>query len=391
AASSMLFFWTNYVHDLLYGYGFDEASGNFQLDNLGRADSGAADQVHGFAQFGYLECPKTEEQCRNNANFATPPDGKPGVMKYYIFNTSPVAPTNRDSTVDRDVVAHELMHGVVSRLTGGRRDGACVENREASGMNEGWADALAWTIAMTPADTNTSLKSVGSWSTGTSVGIRTYPYSTNGTVNPTHYGYINKQEIATAPHDIGSVWSAMLYEVFWNIASQAKAFGDLEDSKGQGSNNIFLRYLITGLKLQPCNPTFIQARDAFLLADATIGNKAYLCAIWQGFAKRGLGSAANGTDNPWMHVPSWTVPAECSAVPDADKVGEKEWVQPTTPLTFPPQGAELTKASIADKPKNGKAPSPAATTPTTKKTGPTGAVIPNAAGKCEHSIGSVLA
>jgi extracellular elastinolytic metalloproteinase len=43
---------------------------------------------------------------------------------------------------------------------------------------------------------------------------------------------------------------------------------------------------------QPCNPNFVQARDAILDADRALTGGAHACAIWSGFAKRGLGSGA---------------------------------------------------------------------------------------------------
>ena len=79
---------------------------------------------------------------------------------------------------------------------------------------------------------------------------------------------------------------------------------NLKDSADSGKGNTnFLRLLIDGLRLQPCNPTFIQARDALIQADATVFASGYNCDIWKGFAKRGMGvsavdipaSAANGT------------------------------------------------------------------------------------------------
>ena len=49
---------------------------------------------------------------------------------------------------------------------------------------------------------------------------------------------------------------------------------------------------------QPCNPTFIQARDAILDADTALTNGANYCEIWKGFAKRGLGQGSTpGTTN----------------------------------------------------------------------------------------------
>ena len=54
--------------------------------------------------------------------------------------------------------------------------------------------------------------------------------------------------------------------------------------------------MITGMKLQPCNPTFLQARDAIIQADQMLFNGANRCEIAKGFAKRGAGMKA--TDNP---------------------------------------------------------------------------------------------
>ena len=66
AAVTNLFYWNNVIHDVLYGYGFDEKSGNFQQDNFARNAGKGGDPVRAEAQDG---------SGRNNANFFTPPDG----------------------------------------------------------------------------------------------------------------------------------------------------------------------------------------------------------------------------------------------------------------------------------------------------------------------------
>lgn len=40
AAITNLFVWNNYMHDVMYHYGFDEASGNFQANTYGRGGEG---------------------------------------------------------------------------------------------------------------------------------------------------------------------------------------------------------------------------------------------------------------------------------------------------------------------------------------------------------------
>lgn len=70
-----LFYLNNVVHDLLWAKGFDEAHGNFQSDNFGRGGSGN-DPVQAEAQDG---------GGTDNANFATPPDGRAPRMQMYLW------------------------------------------------------------------------------------------------------------------------------------------------------------------------------------------------------------------------------------------------------------------------------------------------------------------
>jgi hypothetical protein len=73
-----LFYWNNIMHDVTYGYGFDEASGNFQVNNYGKGGVGA-DDVRAEAQDG---------SGRNNANFGTPPDGNRPRMQMFEWRSS---------------------------------------------------------------------------------------------------------------------------------------------------------------------------------------------------------------------------------------------------------------------------------------------------------------
>ncbi|RMG76421.1 MAG: DUF11 domain-containing protein [Bacteroidetes bacterium] len=78
AAITNLFYWNNYIHDVMYHYGFDEVSGNFQVDNLGKGGIGN-DAVMAEAQDG---------GGTNNANFLTLPDGVPGRMQMYLWSSN---------------------------------------------------------------------------------------------------------------------------------------------------------------------------------------------------------------------------------------------------------------------------------------------------------------
>ena len=48
-----------------------------------------------------------------------------------------------------------------------------------------------------------------------------------------------------------------------------------------------------GLKLQPANPSFTQARDAIISADMALNGGADLYEIWSAFARRGLGQGSS--------------------------------------------------------------------------------------------------
>lgn len=75
-----LFYWNNIVHDVYYQYGFNELSGNFQVNNYGRgpvvAPLGNNDDVRAEAQDG---------SGTNNANFFTPVDGQRPRMQMYVW------------------------------------------------------------------------------------------------------------------------------------------------------------------------------------------------------------------------------------------------------------------------------------------------------------------
>jgi len=73
-----LFYWNNLMHDVTYQYGFDEAAGNFQVNNYGKGGLGN-DDVRAEAQDG---------SGRNNANFGTPVDGLRPRMQMFEWRSS---------------------------------------------------------------------------------------------------------------------------------------------------------------------------------------------------------------------------------------------------------------------------------------------------------------
>lgn len=283
AARVNAFYVANMIHDVTYRYGFDETSYNFQQNNNGK----------GGAQNDRVQISVQDSSGTNNANFATPADGQPGQMRMYTWTiTSP----NRDGALENDIVTHEYTHGISNRLTGGGT-GRCLQTTEAGGMGEGWSDAFAdWTEQTSATDKDFTL--------GTYVytkNIRSYAYSTSKTTNPLTYGSLRT---LTEVHDIGEVWALIWHEIFASLIKKSGFSASKNDPTGTAGNIVALHLFIDSLKLQPCNPTFISARDAIIQADANRYAGANKCALWTAFAKRGLGSGATTTKTDSTTVPS---------------------------------------------------------------------------------------
>ncbi|CCO37180.1 hypothetical protein BN14_11333 [Rhizoctonia solani AG-1 IB] len=287
AARVNAFYVANLIHDVTYRYGFDETSYNFQQNNNGK----------GGAQNDRVQISVQDSSGTNNANFATPADGQPGQMRMYTWTyTTP----NRDGALENDIVTHEYTHGISNRLTGGGT-GRCLQTTEAGGMGEGWSDAFAdWTEQTSATDKDFTL---GSYVIKNAAGIRSYPYSTSKTTNPLTYGSLRT---LTEVHDIGEVWALIWHEVFAGLIKKSGFSASRNDPTGTAGNIVALHLFIDSLKLQPCNPTFISARDAIIQADTNRYAGANKCTLWAAFAKRGLGSGATTTK-----ADSTTVPSGC--------------------------------------------------------------------------------
>lgn len=432
AAVTNLFYWNNIVHDLTYGYGFDELAGNFQQNNYGNGGL-SGDPVQADAQDG--------SGC-GNATFSTPPDGTDGRMQMFVWNglpnarvtlvedyaaargcwgalveppttaalsnvndgTAPIGdgctaligftpgnialidrgvcefgvkalnadnagasgviiintqdlpngiismgpgvsgagvtipavmvgaadgaeirgllPTSgtiqsspgavdRDSDLDNGIIAHEYGHGISNRLVGGPSNVTCLSTAIGSEqMGEGLSDWWSLVLTPNPADTATTARGVGtyvSFEPATGPGIRNFPYTTDILVNPQTYGDV---ATATPPHGVGEIWNVMTWELYWNLVDE---FGfDPDLYTGTGGNNIAIQLLVDGMKLMTCNPTFVDGRDGILAADLATFGGAHACAIWEAFAKRGVGfGAVGGTPNVGDEVEDFTLPPLC--------------------------------------------------------------------------------
>jgi subtilisin-like proprotein convertase family protein len=301
-----LFYMTNWYHDRLFTFGFDEASGNFQNTNF-TANGLGNDRVLGDAQDG---------SGTNNANFSTPPDGVSGRMQMYRF-TGPTK--DRDGGLDAEIALHEMTHGTSNRLVG---DGAGLNWDPAGGMGEGWSDFYALSLLNnTNADNPNGRYASGAYATyklsgfptyldNYVYGIRRFPYSTDNSVNPMTWADVddvtNNLSGGIPPdtgsggapfnnnggmevHNIGEIWALTLWEVRSRvIADPAGANGDVPTG-----NTTMLQLVTDGLKMTPIDPNFTDARNALFDADCATNACANENSIWSGFADRGLGYGAS--------------------------------------------------------------------------------------------------
>ncbi len=318
AAITNLFYWNNLIHDVLYRYGFDEPSGNFQKDNQGKGGVGN-DFVYADAQDG---------GGTSNANFSTPVDGGNGRMQMYLWSNA--GGYQPDGDFDNGIISHEYGHGWSTRLTGGPANSSCLNNAEQGG--EGWSDYLSLMLttnwsAQTPTTTSANIpRGIGTYALGqatTGAGIRPYRYSYDmANINaPVTYAKVGDADNFSQPHGIGSIWATMLWDMTWEIILQDNFIdpnvyntpANIADMKG---NIAALKLVNEGLRLQPCSPSFVQARDAILQADQMLFGGRYRCAIGRAFARRGLGlyASTGASSNDRVVIEDFTPITSSSAV-----------------------------------------------------------------------------
>ncbi|KZV84472.1 hypothetical protein EXIGLDRAFT_654984, partial [Exidia glandulosa HHB12029] len=295
ASITQLWYTANVAHDLFYRYGFDEIAGNFQQHNFGRGGK-EHDAVIINAQ---------DYRGYNGSSFERKPDGENPVCKIHLWGTRYGTVPYNDGAFEADLVLHELVHGLSGRLVGGPADVSCLAGAEAGGLSEGWSDFVTLVVRTRPTYRDLA---IGVWASQKPGGIRSHPYSLNHTTNPATYKYLDHPEYSGLIHPIGEVWANILWGVLHRLIGTHGINPSLfppEDPDGffyrldkgnhsvpRHGNTLALRLMIDSMKLLPCNPTFLDARNALLQADKHLTEGENTCDIWCGFAERGLGIAA---------------------------------------------------------------------------------------------------
>lgn len=181
---------------------------------------------------------------------------------------------------------------------------------------------------------------MGAWAANTEKGIRNYKYSTDNHTNPSTYKTLDKPGY-WGVHAIGEVWAEFLFTVSQRLVEKygfgetlfppedpskandyyTKTTAESIDSLGRPlplipkhGNTLALQLIIDAMKIQPCRPSFFDARDAIIQADQILTGGANGCIIWKAFAERGLGNDARVVgQTPWgggVRTDGHSVPAK---------------------------------------------------------------------------------
>jgi extracellular elastinolytic metalloproteinase len=220
-----------------------------------------------------------------------------------LQSRDPMGPTYLDGSVDNGIIAHEYGHGISNRLTGGPGAAGCVSSAEQAG--EGISDFFSLVLTVEEGDQGTDSRGIGNYADAQPAnggGIRGFPYSTDMSVNPRTYDDI---KVAGGVHEFGETWATALWEIYWGFVNRDGLDMKWEDE--DAGNYKAVRLVIEGMKMGPCNPSLIDARDAILQADTMFYSGSNAELLWTAFAKRGFGyladdgagsdDATDGTEN----------------------------------------------------------------------------------------------
>ena len=229
-----------------------------------------------------------------------------------------LAATDRDSSIDNSIAAHEWGHYISNRLIGNANG---INTNMSKGLGEGWADfhAMLMMVKAEDALVASNANFAGTYGGGYAFddptvpgvsnsdayysGHRRYPYSTDLAKNPLTFKHIQDGvALPTSPppafgdlnnnsevHGTGEVWASMLWGCY---ASLLRDTARLTFDQAQDRMK---RYIVAAYKLTPVSPTLIEARDALFAAIAA-NDPADVGPCMAAFAARGAGLGARSGD-----------------------------------------------------------------------------------------------
>jgi extracellular elastinolytic metalloproteinase len=218
----------------------------------------------------------------NNANMYTPPDGTSPQMQMYLWKGPSYRAMNGGD--DASILYHEYAHGLSNRLVTDAAGAGALNSAQAGAMGEAWSDWYAKDFLVSEFPGLDSAAD-GDVHMGVYTDYRANSIRRQGLDCPVVGGscagftYGDFGHVGTGPevHYDGEIWA----ETLWDLRT---AIGSYD-----------ARRLVTqALRLSPPEPSFLDMRNAILLADEASGG-ARRDAIWAVFAGRGMGFYATTT------------------------------------------------------------------------------------------------
>jgi subtilisin-like proprotein convertase family protein len=101
------------------------------------------------------------------------------------------------------------------------------------------------------------------------------------------------------------------------------------------------------MKLTPCNPTMLQARDGIIQADANLNGGANRCKLWTAFAGRQMGNGATSPNHNSTSaiVLSTAVPSDCGGGGGGGTT--RDFTSAQVPLSIPDNNTTGVRSSIS--------------------------------------------
>ena len=273
----------------------------------------------------------------------------------------PNHPGIRDGDFENGIIFHEYGHGMSIRLTGGPTVSCLGSGGNQQQAGEGWSDYVANVSMIDPElDDPQAPRGMGPYAlfqdSRQGNGIRPRPYSRTMEIQPGTYdsiksgGWLNGSSVSQ-PHGIGHVWAAILWDMTWDLIDKHGFSGNIYEPWDAGGNNRAMQYMVDGLKLQGCGPTFVVASRAIIASANVLGggavgeNAGDACSIWASFSRRGLGfSATSPTGNRNAGSEAFDTHPDCRRgfqAPVREPYGELNEAEAgrTVPLRFTIPGA----------------------------------------------------
>lgn len=313
AAVTNLFVAHNRMHDWSYYLGFTERNGNAQVSNFGLTPPEREnDPEIGNAQAGALTGGFPTYLGRDNANQITLNDGIAPITNMYLWQSvggTAYAPCV-DGDFDMAIVGHEYGHMIQNRMVD-PDNGLAGDHGRA--MGESWSDLTAIEYlngyGLVPVGDENPF-AVGAYATGDKdSGVRNFPMN-DSPLNFSNMDYDPSGPASASPHSNGEIWSAVNFDVRQALmakydathpssdaALQERCASGLELPQDCPGNRRWIQILHDAFLLMPSTPTMLDARDAYLAADAARATDpawpSNQVELWEAFAARGFGADAS--------------------------------------------------------------------------------------------------